>query len=92
MKKPEITPGPWVIDGEDIIGNDTNGYICTWSGRTLNARAISAVPDMIDALIDSHGTTKSHLMEWGFFTHKEMLTDDLYKKQYQALTKAGVEL
>jgi len=52
MKKPKITPTPWKIEDQNIIGNETNGYICTWSGRRTNARAISAVPEIMEALFD----------------------------------------
>lgn len=44
------TPPPWVIRGQVIIGNEMNGYICTWSGRSANALLIAAAPDMISAL------------------------------------------
>lgn len=43
------TPGPWIIKGQDIIGNATNGYICTWSGRSDNAFLIAAAPDLLEA-------------------------------------------
>lgn len=46
------TPGPWVIDGQDIIGNEPAGYVCTWSGRSANARLIAAAPDMLNELIN----------------------------------------
>jgi len=45
-----ITPGPWVIYGQNIYGTDRNGYICTWSGKMANAKAITAVPEMVEAL------------------------------------------
>jgi len=44
------TPGPWKIKGQNIIGNEKNGFVCTWSGRKANAHLISAAPDMYEAL------------------------------------------
>ena len=44
------TPSPWIIKGQDIIGNETNGYICSWSGRSANAKLIAAAPDLLEAL------------------------------------------
>jgi hypothetical protein len=43
------TPGPWVIKGQDIMGNEPNGFICSWSGRSADARLIAAAPDLLDA-------------------------------------------
>lgn len=37
----EHTPMPWIIKGQDI-------YICTWSGRTANAKLIAAAPDLLE--------------------------------------------
>lgn len=45
-----ITKAPWIIKGQDIIGNEPNGYICTWSGKIANAQAISCVPELLEAL------------------------------------------
>jgi len=46
MKKPNITEGPWRIEGQNIIGNEQNGFICTWSGKRSDAQAISALPNV----------------------------------------------
>ncbi len=46
----DITASPWVINGQDIIGDGQVEYICTWSGRPANARLIAAAPDMLEAL------------------------------------------
>jgi hypothetical protein len=46
------TPGPWRIEKQDIYGNDKNGYICTWSGRSGDAKLIAAAPDLLEALED----------------------------------------
>jgi len=45
-----ITPGPWVIYGQNIYGTDRNGYICTWSGKMANAKAIAAIPNLLKQL------------------------------------------
>ena len=44
------TKGPWTIKGQDIFGNEDNGYICTWSGRTADANLITKAPVMYDQL------------------------------------------
>ncbi len=46
------TPGPWRIIGQDVYGavEEPNNYICTWSGRSANARIIAAAPAMYEAL------------------------------------------
>ena len=46
----EHTKGPWTIKGQDIYGNEANGYICTWSGRTADAELIAQAPAMYDRL------------------------------------------
>ena len=82
MKKPDITEAPWNIYDQNIVGNEMNGYICTWSGRRQNAKAISAVPEMIDALImclDFIEELKGHgIDEWSY-----------EPKLREALKKAG---
>ena len=57
MKKPNITEGEWLVSGE-IDGKKTvsahDGECKYWVSlcyNTINAKAISAVPEMIDALI-----------------------------------------
>ena len=44
------TPGPWYIRGQDILGNELNGYICTWSGRSADSYLISAAPELLSVL------------------------------------------
>ncbi len=44
------TPGPWRIEDQDIYGDDKNGYICTWSGYSVDAHLIAAAPDLLEAL------------------------------------------
>ena len=34
------SPLPWRVEGQDIYGNEQNGFICQWSGRTADARFI----------------------------------------------------
>ena len=43
-----ITPAPWKIKGQDILAPDE--YICTWSGRSDNARLIASAPELLAAL------------------------------------------
>lgn len=43
------TPGPWRIERQDIFGDELNGYICTWSGKTANANLIAASPDLLES-------------------------------------------
>lgn len=47
--KTKHTPGPWKIEGQNIIGNEINGFICTWSGRKKDANLIAAAPDLLEA-------------------------------------------
>ena len=70
------TPGPWYIHGQDIIGNEPNGYICTWSGRSANANLIHAAPDLLEAL-------DGVMTDVG-----KSLTADRYEQAVAALSKA----
>ena len=51
MSNTNYTAAPWRIEGQDIIGNEVNGYICTCSGKPANKKLIAAAPEMLDALI-----------------------------------------
>ena len=54
----KFTPGPWKILGQNIIGNELNGFICSWSGSIANARLIAAAPELhatVLDLIEVHG-------------------------------------
>lgn len=64
------------------------GYLIAESVSTNNAKAIRAVPDMIDALINAHGTLESltHTGADKFVVEEEM------KNIIEALLKAGAEL
>lgn len=50
--EPKHTPKPWRVAGQNIYGNEQNGYICTWSGRLADAHLIAAAPDLLEACKD----------------------------------------
>jgi hypothetical protein len=105
MKKPDITKGEWKVAGDGIywnyghavkdcwyveFGND-NECIAEIVHGKANAKAISAVPDMIDALISAcksfeylYGLTKLPSIQDECFDQMEIIG--------KALQKAGVEL
>ena len=60
------TPAPWIITGQDIVGH--NEYICSWSGRSVNARLIAAAPELLDALEETlyalEGWATLHPNDW----------------------------
>lgn len=86
----KFTPGPWRIEGQHILGNEQNGYICTWSGRSANAHLIAAGPDLLEAC-------KNFLKEWDnpeSNGNPDLFVSNLYHKNIihnirQAITKAG---
>lgn len=47
------TKSPWKIKGQDIIGNEENGYICTWSGKTADAQLIASAPELLEFMKDT---------------------------------------
>jgi hypothetical protein len=59
------TPEPWKIVEQDIIGNEQNGYICTWSGRRANAYLIAAAPELLKACKAAKKYLEPHLLEPG---------------------------
>ena len=74
MKKPEITKGEWEISDNGTVfhwgnGPETEGYtpciakVSIWKNNPekglANARAISAVPEMIDALVEARNEIKT---------------------------------
>ena len=79
-----ITKAPWIIKGQDIIGNEPNGYICTWSGKIANAQAIAALPDLIEALHDL-----VHLFPQFCRDADEWIQ---YRNAQSALKRAGIEV
>ena len=98
MKKPNITEGEWIwhdyIDKVEALQSD-NITVCelNYCGadedeRQATAKAISAVPEMIDALIESH----KDLVEWNDCIPSSNETEDIIEQIEQALKKAGVEL
>ena len=95
MKKPNITKGNWehLEDYKSVQSDlDDGTLICEidYTGtdpeeELANAKAISAVPEMIDALIEAN----DYIIE--------NAPDDIYPKELldkleQTLEKAGVEL
>jgi hypothetical protein len=56
MSKFKFTKGKWNIKGQDIISDAMNGYICTWSGNSADAKLISYAPEMIKSLINNYIT------------------------------------
>lgn len=100
MKKPNITKGQWNLSSNfsephscnDIIstGGEFDAVICRLTGLGVeqtgaNAKAISAVPEMIDALIEFYGA-------WKNVDDPEHEGYAIIQKAKQALLKAGVEL
>jgi hypothetical protein len=98
MKKPDITKGKWIHNKfrkEVISDYDIETMICeiNYSGmdkdeETANAKAISAVPEMIEALIK---VVKDHDDAWNLDAWN-LLNVDTYNMCVKALEKAGVEL
>ena len=94
MKKPNITEGIWRIEDRgnwcDVISDhdflDRGDIICQDS-EMVNAKAISAVPEMIYALIEAYSLMKRGSGKKVTLKEKE----DIEKKIEQALKKAGVE-
>ena len=103
MKKPKITEGEWVLQ-EDSISSDwglnyevmsKKGNMKTGVSPTIfkreDAKAMSAVPEMIDALIES---TKlfEELKPMVNEEYKYEIEQQIEMNKYSALRKAGVEL
>ena len=96
MRKPEITPGEWKLNlslaKSEVVTDDT---IVVWCVPNIHdVKAISAVPDMIDALVVAY---KQVL---GVCEHNERLNNGIpseldradLNQIEQSLIKAGVEL
>lgn len=93
MKKPKITKGPWhaveysgymIIQDEDHYGGlnvlDKNHFPLAEN----NAVAVTAVPEMIDSLIEA----RQDLMDWNKGIRSE-LTEKVIEQIETALRKAG---
>lgn len=71
--KAGITPGPWEIDRENSVCNQINGtfdaictdQFCCSPEREVNARAIAAVPDLLDTIIEQVAEIErlSHMLD-----------------------------
>ena len=88
MKKPNITEGNWYHTDDGVFTDAKNhsNIVAEWT-RVCDGQAISAVPEMIDALIECHALiddmypadrTENHLR--------------LFNQIVNALEKSGVEL
>lgn len=88
MKKPRITEGEWTHHSNDVTDEDYDTIAVAHSMRDrADARAISAVPEMIDALMDvAHSIENARLNNGGI-----ALGDNCEKKVIKALKKAGVQ-
>lgn len=97
MKKPEITEGEWVVempnDDMGIVLVNTKDELTVHDGFHLaDAKAISAVPEMMDALI---GLCFLNQCELGGLQSGQPTADqwrEAFEKAEEALKKAGVEL
>ena len=92
MKKPNITKCEWVFDGDkEVFTMDNDDAICLLEDyiskyenqQRANGKAISAVPEMIDALMA--------VMEHNEIPCQENY-ENMIKASKQALKKAGVQL
>ena len=87
------TPEPWYVHNQSIYGNEENGYICTWSGRSADAQRIVdcvnackginpvAVPDLLEACKGALSVITDILKR-----------DNLPIEEYEALVNEGIRL
>ena len=99
MKKPKITEGEWWVNtlGQHHNNTDIQQHEICWSpdGECVvdhvyslaDAQAISAVPEMIDALINAHETLDSLT----YCGADRNIVDAELENIEQALKKAGCE-
>lgn len=102
MKKPNITEGEWTYRKDRVIrDNDEYSTIAAVSSRKLgtpdwerqnNAKAISAVPDMIDALIEAYDALDNVKQDYSKRQLRSYKVNNSLTKMESALEKAGVEI
>ena len=88
MKKPNITEGEWSLFVPPMINTNmvlVDDIIVADSLTLEDARAISAVPEMIDALVNAHGTLESLTYSGA----DKFVVEEELKNVEQALKKAG---
>ena len=99
MKKPEITEGEWVYCKGQIT--EQEGYAIAEYVSEHDGQAISAVPEMIDALIEVYRAlecdySKDYIFEDSLNENSHLgkitLTVNDVRNIINALEKAGVEL
>ena len=87
MKKPEITKGEWMYSNGQIT--EQEGYAIAEYVSEHDGQAISAVPEMIDALVDARKaliTVKNDYSKRELVNHR--VNDSIIQIE-QALKKAG---
>ena len=87
MKKPEITKGEWMYSNGQIT--EQEGYSIAEYVSEHDGQAISAVPEMIDALVESTKLLE-HLKS--VETESELIHEieqQIEMNKYSALKKAG---
>ena len=103
MKKPKITEREWDVevrryklDSEDHVCVKNDDMVIAMCGLAdsgyldqslRDAKAISAVHEMIDVLIKAH----EDLVEWNDCIPSSNETEDIIEQIEQALKKAGVQ-
>lgn len=99
IEKPKITKGEWsLLHGWAIHTGDSSAenfnfhksLIATTGTNEEDAKAISAVPNLIDALIKSYELTTRELAEETGTSTDELV--ELATLQEEALEKAGCKL
>lgn len=105
MNKPKITDGEWKEIGYSMVSTEYYGAVADCEFLELrdemcnnaNAKAISAVPEMIDALIKVQALWWNEVYEFGydkyegdFVKAKKLADNDAYNvMMVEALKKAG---
>lgn len=73
------TRGPWEVRGQEIYGNEPNGYICKWSGRSANASLIAAAPELLEALKMAVAVMQNNNIDESMAGKFEVFTDAINK-------------